>query len=108
MEETANSSVTDKPWLFQKGQSGNPSGRPKGKSLKDYSREMLSAMTEDERQTFLEGIPKEIIWKLAEGNPANNTDITSGGKPLILPATLINKNDTPRNSGDSSPEQSTV
>lgn len=28
-EKTANSPKSDKPWLFQKGQSGNPKGRPK-------------------------------------------------------------------------------
>lgn len=83
MEETDNSSNTDKPWLFKKGQSGNPGGRPKGKSLKDYTREMLAAMTDEERQTFLEGIPKIDIFKMAEGNPESKTDITSAGKPII-------------------------
>ncbi len=29
------------------------------------------------------------------GTALNKTDITSGGEPIVLPATLINKNDTP-------------
>ena len=51
------------PYQFKKGQSGNPSGRKPGKSLKEYAKEMLSTMTDDERQDFLHGLSKETIWK---------------------------------------------
>ena len=36
------------------------------------------------------------------GKPTQGVDLTSGGKPLILPASLIQKNDTPQLPGDSS------
>lgn len=75
---------SDKPWLWKKGQSGNVKGRPKGKTLKEYCRDYLSKMTDDERDTFLEGMPKEIIWKMSEGNPETRTDVTSGDKPIAI------------------------
>ena len=37
--------------------------------MKDYARELLSKMTDEERQEFMHGLPKEVIWKMAEGNP---------------------------------------
>lgn len=83
-EETENSPKTDRPWLFKKGQSGNPGGRPPGKTLKQYTREMLAAMTNEERQDFLDGLPKETIWKLAEGNPHSDSKVE-----LDVPTSLI-------------------
>lgn len=44
--------------------------------MKDYVRTFLSKMTEEERDEFLAGIPKEIIWRMGEGNPKQDVDAT--------------------------------
>ena len=83
-EKQTNNSKIDRPWLYKKGQSGNPAGRPPGKTLKEYTREKLAAMTAEEREEFLNGLSKDVIWEMAEGKAASNVDVTSGGKPLPI------------------------
>ena len=86
--------TNEKPWLFKKGNLGGP-GRPKGsgKSLKEYSREFLTNMTEEEKMDYLEGLPKEVIWKMAEGNPDTKGEERA---PIILPVLVkfLNKDGT--------------
>jgi hypothetical protein len=73
------------PWQFKKGQSGNPLGRTPGKSMKEYAKEYLASLTDDERLAYFEGMSKETIWKMAEGNPANTTALTGkDGGPIQI------------------------
>lgn len=71
------------PYMWKKGQSGNPAGRPKGKTMKEYAKELLECQTEEERQEFLHGLPKEVIWKMAEGNPKQDNETKVSGDLVI-------------------------
>lgn len=75
--------IKNRPWLFQPGQSGNPSGRKKGsKSLKSYVKEYLEGLSDEEKLRFIGGLPKDVIWKMAEGNPESQLDHTSKGEKI--------------------------
>ena len=70
------------PHVYKKGQSGNPSGRPAGISLKEYAKMKLNTMSDEEKEEFFNGIDKRVIWEMAEGKAEAKTDITSGGETL--------------------------
>ena|ERR1039458_1349430 len=70
------------PYLWKKGVSANPKGRPKGKTLKEFAREYLESLPEDEKVEYLASLPTDIVWKMAEGMPQTNTDLTSKGEKI--------------------------
>lgn len=78
LSDNQNGNKVDKrklmPHLWKKGQSGNIMGRPKGKTMKEYAREYLERMTNEERDEWLEGIEKHKIWEMAEGKAKQDVD----------------------------------
>ncbi len=80
-----------KPNMWKPGQSGNPAGRPKGKTMKEWVKDYLSRMSDEERDAFVAGIPKEVIWRMAEGNPSEDKNIQiSVPKPILGGITQAN------------------
>ena len=67
LEQPENSADRLKPYQFKKGQSGNPLGRPPGRSLKDRAKAYLAGLTDEEAVDFFEGMNKKDVWEMAEG-----------------------------------------
>lgn len=67
------------------GETGNPNGRPKGRSIKDMVREWLDNNPND-MEEFVKHFVKEnrsLAWQMLEGRPQQ--DVTTGGEKLPTP-----------------------
>jgi hypothetical protein len=96
MNESDNQSQNNRPWLWKKGQSGNLMGRPKGKTMKEYARQYLERMTDEERDEWLEGMGKDKIWEMAEGKAKQDIEANVSGINIQVVKYGENNNDTPR------------
>lgn len=64
-----------KGYQFVKGQSGNPGGMKKGtKSMKTWAKEYLESLPDEERIAFMATLPSDLVWRMAEGNPKQDTE----------------------------------
>lgn len=65
-----------KPWQFKKGQSGNPLGRPPGRSLKDRAKAYLAGLSDEEAVEYFEGMNKKDVWEMAEGKAKQDMEFS--------------------------------
>ncbi len=59
---------------FAAGTAPGP-GRPKGQSLKEFARQYLMDLPEKDKREYLAAIPKEMVWRMSEGNPAQEQEL---------------------------------
>ena len=80
-----------KEYAWQKGQSGNPKGRPKTKTLKEYARTFLSNMSEEGRIEYFSKMQPKDVWLMAEGNPTSEETVTIITPNINIAEDIANK-----------------
>lgn len=62
-------------------------------SLKQWAKERFYNMSWEDKKTFIEAIPADLVWRMAEGNPAQDNSHT-GEVKIIVSNESLNAADT--------------
>ncbi len=74
-----------KKYVFKKGVSGNPGGRPVGaKSMKTFAKEYLESLPEEDRIEFLNSVDHRTIWEMSEGKAKQDMELSGEVKTKII------------------------
>ena len=65
------------------GNTANPNGRPKGKTLKEFQAEQFRTMTDEEKAEWLKDVGKDTRWKMGEGMPRQDVGVEVDAEILI-------------------------
>lgn len=79
---------------FVEGTAPGP-GRPAGKTMKEYAREYFMLKSDVEKRAYIENLEEKkpgFAWTMGEGNPKQDTDITTDGKPITIEVMKFNAN----------------
>lgn len=68
---------------FKEGISGNPAGRPKGKTLKEFQAEQFRNMSDEEKEEWLKDVNKDTRWKMSEGMPKQDVAVEGEVQMLV-------------------------
>ena len=78
VKQVINKPLRDEKGRLLPGNTANPNGRPKGKTLKEFQAELFRLMTDEEKLKWLDEhkVSVELRWKMAEGNPKNDVELS--------------------------------
>ena len=82
---TEQENIRNEDGTFKKGVSGNPGGRPKN-SLKLHLQTKFAGMDDEQKEAWLKDnkINAELMWRMAEGNPSTNMELSGEVKAKII------------------------
>lgn len=78
-KQESNKPLRDALGRIMPGHSGNPNGRPKGETMKEFSRQWFFQMSNEEKIAYIANIEKVrpgFAWTMSEGNPTEDKNIT--------------------------------